>query len=452
MIAIFHGVKAMQEDAVLVKQTLSGDEQSFHCLIMKYYTAIYAIITSWVKSPEDAKDLTQEVFLETYKDLDSLRHPEQFRLWLRQIARHQCQDWLRKRHELFDQLDDDMIYETPSADELLILQETLAKVMKAIDELPRSESQLLRERYLDDVSYDEMEARHGLSHSVLAMRLLRARQHVREKIKLLSGALILSWHDAVKKMLVGGIETMKITAKVKIAAIGVAAVLVLGGTGVIIWHTRQSAQETQNSAISQTGQQINSSLSKKSSIVKAVANKKANKPIDKQKEDVNESQNIAQTDSLKDPTGQETKKSESKIKGTVDPKEKSMTSGLTSAERAEIEAKFPVLEGEIKTEMIRINSIGNKIQEYIQSGQDRTDDSIDKWCAEADKEVQKAWTDLFNTKIGLYTSYGIMLEGKNFKYPLSKGGSLYELAQLLPFNVFPRNFDDNNFKIIDNNQ
>ncbi|MDQ1317689.1 MAG: polymerase sigma-70 factor, subfamily [Candidatus Poribacteria bacterium] len=253
MITLFHGVTIMQEDILCVKQTLDGDEQAFHRLIIKYYPAIHALVLSWVKNREDTEDLMQEIFLRAYQELDSLRHPEQFRLWLRQIARHQCQNWLRKE-KTFLQLDDDMICETPLADETLILQETLAKVMKAIDELPKSESQLLKERYLDDASYNEMETRHGLSHSVLAMRLLRARQHVREKIKLLSGVLALSWQDMVKKIFVGGIEAMKISAKVKIIAIGVGTVLVLGGAGVIVWH-HQSTQEKSVATISQTNQQ-----------------------------------------------------------------------------------------------------------------------------------------------------------------------------------------------------
>ena len=160
------------------------------------------MILSWIKDPEDAKDLTQEVFLKAYQELASLRHPEQFRIWLRQIAKNLCQDWQRKRREVFVPIDEDMICETPSADELLILQETLTKVMKAIEELPESESKILKERYLDDASYDELESRYGLPQSVLAMRLHRARQKVREQVaKMLSGIAIFSRQDTLKKML-----------------------------------------------------------------------------------------------------------------------------------------------------------------------------------------------------------------------------------------------------------
>jgi RNA polymerase sigma-70 factor (ECF subfamily) len=252
----------MQEDKLLVKQTLSGDEQGFHRLIMKYYTVIYALIMSWVKNPEDAKDLTQEVFLEAYQGLASLRQPEQFNFWLKKIAKYHCQDWFRKRQEPYLELSEDMIYDTPSVDEMLILRETLAKVMKAIDELPESESQLLKERYLDDASYDDLESKHGLSQSALAMRLLRAKRHVREKIKLLSGVLALSWQDMAKKVFVGGIEAVKISAKVKFITIGVTAVLILGGAGVIVWHYQQPTQAIPESTINQTA--------KKASVVSSI--------------------------------------------------------------------------------------------------------------------------------------------------------------------------------------
>jgi DNA-directed RNA polymerase specialized sigma24 family protein len=50
-------------DNILVEQTLVGDHQAFNSLITDYYADIYGMILSWVKEPEDAKDLTQDVCL-----------------------------------------------------------------------------------------------------------------------------------------------------------------------------------------------------------------------------------------------------------------------------------------------------------------------------------------------------------------------------------------------------
>ena len=126
------------KDDILVEQTLAGDHQAFNSLITEYYADIYGMILSWVKEPEDAKDLTQDVFISAYLDLPSLRDHERFYSWLRQIARHKCQNWRRRKQINFIPLHDDLISKEPSTDEVLILRETLAEVMEAIDNLPES--------------------------------------------------------------------------------------------------------------------------------------------------------------------------------------------------------------------------------------------------------------------------------------------------------------------------
>jgi RNA polymerase sigma factor (sigma-70 family) len=246
----------MSEDTLLIQQTLAGDEQAFHRLSVKYQSAIYSLILSYVKNPDDAQEIMQDVFLKAYQGLSSLKQSERFRFWLYQLARNHCQDWKRKNQAEFQQLTDKTADGAYPADELLILRETLAKTMQAIDELPETEKRILKERYLDDSSYTEMQAKHGLSYKALNMRLLRAKQKVRARVeKLLAGIGIFSWHDALKKMLSGGVEAVKISAKVKMITIGATIVLVLGGTGIVVWHFREPNIKAQDSiAINQTDQ------------------------------------------------------------------------------------------------------------------------------------------------------------------------------------------------------
>ena len=151
----------MSEDTLLIQQTLAGDEQAFHHLAVKYQSAIYSLILSYVRNPDDAQEIMQDVFLKAYQGLSSLRRSERFRFWLYQLARNQCQDWKRKNQAEFQQLTDKTADGAYPADELLILRETLAKIMQAIDELPETEKRILKERYLDDSSYAEMQVKHG---------------------------------------------------------------------------------------------------------------------------------------------------------------------------------------------------------------------------------------------------------------------------------------------------
>ena len=293
----------MQEDTFWVKQTLNGDGQAFHHLIIKHYSAIFTIALSWSKNAEDAKDLVQEIFFEAYLDLASLKHHEQFRVWLRQIAKHQCHDWLRKRRETFISLDENVILETPSADETLILRETLAKVMKAIDELPESESQLLKERYFNDASYDELETKHGLSRNALAVRLFRAKRKVRARVeKLLAGAGTFLWHNTLKKMLMGGAEAMKIVVKTKLIITGIAIMVVLGGTGVFVWRSHQSVMEQSESQVSPITQKVFQQTSAKPMNIQNAQNNTEDKHIDQEMEKPQKDEaNKAKTDNASNP-------------------------------------------------------------------------------------------------------------------------------------------------------
>jgi RNA polymerase sigma factor (sigma-70 family) len=236
---------------ILVEQTLAGDHQAFNSLITDYYTDIYGMILSWVKNPEDAKDLTQDVFISAYLDLPSLKDHKQFYSWLRQIARHKCQNWKRKQID-FIPLHDDLISKEPSTDEVLILHETLAKVMEAIDNLPEPEKRLLKEHYLDDVSYDELEARHGVSTKTLVVRLVRARRKIRDQLEKTLSAFVAFLHDHIESILTGGMEIMKLSVKTKLIVGGIIAILILGGSGVLIdRHYVQNKSERETSQASQ---------------------------------------------------------------------------------------------------------------------------------------------------------------------------------------------------------
>jgi RNA polymerase sigma-70 factor (ECF subfamily) len=241
------------KDAILVEQTLAGDHQAFNSLITDYYADIYGMILSWIKDTEDAKDLTQEVFISAYQKLSSLRQPQHFHLWLRQIAKRRCQNWQRDRQANFTPLNDDLFSKEPSTDEVLILRETLAKVMEAIENLPESEKKLLKEHYLDDVSYSELEARHGVSAKALVVRLVRARRKIRDQLEKTLSAFVAFLHDHTESILTGGAEIVKLSIKTKLIVGGIAIILLLGGAGVLV--NRHYVRNRSKQNISQISQE-----------------------------------------------------------------------------------------------------------------------------------------------------------------------------------------------------
>lgn len=65
-------------------------------LFASYHDKIRRYILSMVHDPADADDLTQDVFLQVHRKLDSVRDPDAIVSWLYRIATHVCYDRFRR--------------------------------------------------------------------------------------------------------------------------------------------------------------------------------------------------------------------------------------------------------------------------------------------------------------------------------------------------------------------
>ena len=93
-------------DSVLITSVQSGEFGAFDVLYRRHYSRIHSVILSIVSNPEDALDLTQDVFLKAYQRLDTFKHASQFYSWLYRIAVNRCIDHMRrqsKHHVVIDE-------------------------------------------------------------------------------------------------------------------------------------------------------------------------------------------------------------------------------------------------------------------------------------------------------------------------------------------------------------
>ena len=225
----------------LVRQTLNGDTSAFDRLVKIHRTTIYALVLSYIKDPADAEDLTQRIFIRAYERLATLRELDRFLPWLQQIAHNTCKDWLRRRSDsitCFEATNDtDFAEVAPSPEDIALKAEIEVMVQRAIGTLQETDRRLIEARYIEGASYDRLQVESGLSYAAVANRLKRAKQEVRHRIeKLLGGVAILPGQTFIW----GGIEAVKLSVKAKLAMVGVAAVIGIGGGGVMYHHTFES--------------------------------------------------------------------------------------------------------------------------------------------------------------------------------------------------------------------
>lgn len=85
------------EKLVLAFQ-LEKKERYFDELFDRYHALIYKICLGFTANREESKELTLDVFLHVYKQIQSLE-VKQFEAWLYTLAKNICLDFLRKQYK-----------------------------------------------------------------------------------------------------------------------------------------------------------------------------------------------------------------------------------------------------------------------------------------------------------------------------------------------------------------
>ena len=81
-------------DSVLIARFQQGNLGAFDLLYHRHYSRVHGVILSVVCHPEDALDLTQEVFLKAYQRLDTFKRASQFYSWL-----YRSTEWITRAIE-----------------------------------------------------------------------------------------------------------------------------------------------------------------------------------------------------------------------------------------------------------------------------------------------------------------------------------------------------------------
>jgi RNA polymerase sigma-70 factor (ECF subfamily) len=175
--------KEALEDQELVQKFLNSDTRNFafNQVVRKYQQKVYWHIRKMVIDHDDADDLTQDVFIKVWKNLENFRQDAQLYTWIYRIATNECLNFLSsKRRKFFLPLHDVAAELTQKLDSSPDLDgdEIQLRLQKALVQLPDKQRLVFNMRYYDELKYEEISEILGTS----------------------VGALKASYHHAAKKI------------------------------------------------------------------------------------------------------------------------------------------------------------------------------------------------------------------------------------------------------------
>lgn len=172
-------VTEQDEDFVLIRNFIDGDEKTFRTLVIKHREKVRNLVFLTLGDTENIDDISQDVFISVYHKLKEFRFESKFTTWLYRITVNKCKDYLRKKkvRSIFIPLgDSDREYPTGPFSENIDIPQL---VRKAIDKLPDKLKIPLILRDIEGLSYKEIAEQLGTEVGTIKSRIFRARESLK---------------------------------------------------------------------------------------------------------------------------------------------------------------------------------------------------------------------------------------------------------------------------------
>jgi RNA polymerase sigma-70 factor (ECF subfamily) len=176
---------AQQTDRELVERVAGGDRAAVRLLFMRHHARVYRFAARQTGSELMADDITNEVFLELWKQAAGFEGRSEVSTWLLGIARFKALSARRKRRE--EQIDDEAaaaIPDTADTPEVAAMKQDKGAALRGfVDALPEEHRTVIDLAYYHGQSVSEIGAVLGIPVATVKTRMFYARKKLGEALK-----------------------------------------------------------------------------------------------------------------------------------------------------------------------------------------------------------------------------------------------------------------------------
>jgi RNA polymerase sigma-70 factor (ECF subfamily) len=177
-------VNSADADHQARERFLAGDASAFEELYHRYQPYVYNVVYGIVQNPDDARDVTQDVFLHVYDSLSSFRGGSALSTWLYRVAVNAAITHVRKQKR-HPQIPLDALREfradiEAEPEQQLARVETQQAVQELLAQLPEPQRTALVLRYFQEMSLEEMAVKVRLHRARNTFRRLYGKRFAQE--------------------------------------------------------------------------------------------------------------------------------------------------------------------------------------------------------------------------------------------------------------------------------
>ena len=188
-------------EAQFIERLKRGEAAAFNRLVEERSGDIYALLYRLTEDAEEARDLTQETFLQAFRHIARFRGDADLRTWLYRIAVNQARNrwrwWRRRRRDQTVSLDapqggdeNGLTIGARLADrgegdpeQLALARERERALLAALHTLSRAYREVVVLRDIEGLSYEEVAEALEISTGTVKSRLSRGRTELRRRLE-----------------------------------------------------------------------------------------------------------------------------------------------------------------------------------------------------------------------------------------------------------------------------
>lgn len=162
-----------------------GDSSSFEQIYEKYNDPLYHFTLKFVKSPELADDLTQEVFIHIWELRDQMPKVDNLRAYLFTMCRNHALNFLKKASKENVAMGEMLRHYHPdqkNSDDKLVSEDYRLFIKNVLNSLPAQTREIFRLCREEYKSYDEVAALLGISRSAVKKHMVRTHKAFKDRL------------------------------------------------------------------------------------------------------------------------------------------------------------------------------------------------------------------------------------------------------------------------------
>jgi len=177
---------AMMNEHILITQAKDGDREALNTLVLRYWQSIYRLIYGKIGNEDDAKELTQETFMNAFRSLPRYKVLDvSFKSYLGRIAINLVTDFWRKKGHIpqivdLNKYQDSIMDSREKPEDYTLRLEGEEQIGNLVESLPSEQCQAVKLRVILGLSVRDAAIQMNKTEPAIKMLQQRALKNLRK--------------------------------------------------------------------------------------------------------------------------------------------------------------------------------------------------------------------------------------------------------------------------------